>query len=524
MKKSSRFFGLGILVVFLLALVLRTYRLPNLPISLSMDEVTFGYAAYAVMETGRDEQGKLLPLYFRGIGDYKPPIDVYLKIPFIYIFGLNELSVRLPGAILGSLSVLFVILILMTLKFKERYSLLAGFWLAISGWHIFFSRAGFEAVTALFFLLAGLYFFMSWVRKGYALFFYLFILSFSLSVWSYHAERLFIPVLSIALIALYKKEFKKLVTNKRDLLQILLVLLFFLIPFLYISLFTLGVRARAEDLWIGKEIGLLDNPYGFFRLLVGQYLSYFDPRFIFWKAIGMTPKGYTDLGIIYFIDVPIILAGIYSVIKSKNRDIKNIVYLFLFLGPLPGAVARGDASPIRILQWVPLFAILYASGSEYFLEKRVPKIAILVYSLALVINASLFWSIYRNSFHKYYGDLWHYGYKEAANYVCENHQRYNEIVFTDKYGIELPKVKTIPHYYVLFHCGISPKNYLDNDQILNIEFRQPQWRLDKEMENALLIGSPWDFPEDFDAKRIMKIIQFPGGKPAFYFVETNEKN
>ena len=95
------------------------------------------------------------------------------------------------------------------------------------------------------------------------------------------------------------------------------------------------------------------------------------------------------------------------------------------------------------------------------------------------------------------------------------------MVITDKYGIELPNVKTIPHYYILWYCQINPKKYLVDRQIYNVEIRQPQWRIDRKKKDVLLVGSRWDFPEGFDEDKIIKKIKFPNGKDAFYIVETD---
>ena len=108
-----------------------------------------------------------------------------------------------------------------------------------------------------------------------------------------------------------------------------------------------------------------------------------------------------------------------------------------------------------------------------------------------------------------------------AIYFCENHEKYKKVVITDKYGIELPNIKTIPHYYLLFYCKIDPANYLVDHKIYNVEIRQPQWRIDRKEKGVLLIGSRWDFPEGFPEDKIIKTIKFPNGKDAFYMVETD---
>src|SRR3989344_4619901 len=100
----------GLLFVFLVALTMRVYQLTALPVSLSVDEVSIGYASYSLLHTGRDEWGAVAPLVFYSLGDYKPPVNFYLQVPSIAIFGLTEMAVRLPTAMVGALTaVVFVI-------------------------------------------------------------------------------------------------------------------------------------------------------------------------------------------------------------------------------------------------------------------------------------------------------------------------------------------------------------------------------------------------------------------------------
>ena len=90
-----------LIFIFFLAFFIRIYSIHTTP--LLWDEASLGYNAYSILKTGRDEYGTFLPIIFKSFGDYKPGLYVYLCLPFVYLFGLNDLSVRLPSIILGSL-------------------------------------------------------------------------------------------------------------------------------------------------------------------------------------------------------------------------------------------------------------------------------------------------------------------------------------------------------------------------------------------------------------------------------------
>src|SRR5260221_9154250 len=95
-----------LLLIVGLAFTLRFYNVSDNPPALSWDEVSIGYNAYSILKTGKDEHGRFLPLdTFIAYGDYKPPLAIYLTVPFVAVFGLNELSVRLPSVLFGTMTV-----------------------------------------------------------------------------------------------------------------------------------------------------------------------------------------------------------------------------------------------------------------------------------------------------------------------------------------------------------------------------------------------------------------------------------
>src|SRR3989344_7497886 len=121
--------------ILLLSAFLRFYQLGSVPSGFINDEAAFGFNAYSLLKTGRDEFGQVWPVIFHSFGEGKLPVYIYLTMPSVAIFGLNEFAVRLPSAIFGVLTVWVV----------SRWSLLAALVLATMPWHIHFSRAAFEA-------------------------------------------------------------------------------------------------------------------------------------------------------------------------------------------------------------------------------------------------------------------------------------------------------------------------------------------------------------------------------------------
>src|SRR3990172_4878127 len=126
--------------IFLLGFLLRVAAIDKFPVGFTPDEASFGYDAYSILKTGRDQWGKPYPLVLESFGDFKSPLYAYLTIPFIAIFGLDKFAVRLPNALLGSLAVYVVYLLTKKLSKNERVGLIAAMLLAVSPWHIMMSR------------------------------------------------------------------------------------------------------------------------------------------------------------------------------------------------------------------------------------------------------------------------------------------------------------------------------------------------------------------------------------------------
>src|SRR4030042_5629595 len=97
-----------LLAIVLLAFTICFYKLHEVPPGINLDEVAIGYNAYSILKTGRDEYGARLPIFFRSHDDYKPPLYIYLAVPSIALFCLNEIGVRFPSMLFGTLSVFMI--------------------------------------------------------------------------------------------------------------------------------------------------------------------------------------------------------------------------------------------------------------------------------------------------------------------------------------------------------------------------------------------------------------------------------
>ena len=535
----NRHFKVLVFAVLVLALTMRLLSIEKYPVSLSMDEVAIGYNAYSILNTGKDEFRESFPLAFRSAGDYKPPVNIYLAVPSIYLFGLTEFAVRLPVALIGSLTAVVLIFFLRSLGLSRVGSLFGGFWLSVLPWHIHFSRGSFEAITALFFLLLGSWLFILWTKSKKALILAGSVASFSLSVWAYHAERLFTPLVALFLFFLFKDRIELAkIKIKKQFLVAGIVLAIFATPFLKLTFFTEAISQRAASTSILREASLgnalhlgsyenlgeriFDNDfYLIFIHWLGKYLNYYDLRFWFWKGLAFTPPGYPDLGLLLAVDLPLFFLGVYALIKSKNEKLKGLALFWFFVGPLPASLTMNEQHPLRALVWIPFFAIVLGHGFDY-LTKKVKSWGVFLYLAILCLNFIYLADIYIHHFPRYYSEYWQYGYKEVATYACENRDKYDNIVITDTFGGYGPLNTGLPYLYVLFYCDWDREIFLKtgghSEKIL---FRRPNFEDFLKPEKMLLIGSPWDFLDELEKKgKDVYRLDYPNGKGAFIFKEN----
>src|SRR5688572_21785335 len=135
-------------LIIILAAALRILWLGSIPSGFFRDEAAIGYNIYSIVKTGMDEYGLTYPLVFRSFEVFFLPLYFYLSTPIIWLLGLSEFATRLLSSISGIFAVYAAYLIAKEI-WNEKVGVLTAFILAITPWHIFYSRGTFEGNLAL---------------------------------------------------------------------------------------------------------------------------------------------------------------------------------------------------------------------------------------------------------------------------------------------------------------------------------------------------------------------------------------
>src|SRR3989338_6888501 len=94
-----------IVLIFILGIILRFFRLTSYPSGFHIDEATLGYNSYSILLTGRDENNSFLPLYSQSFGLDRALGNFLVTAASIATFGLNEFAIRAPFAFFGILTI-----------------------------------------------------------------------------------------------------------------------------------------------------------------------------------------------------------------------------------------------------------------------------------------------------------------------------------------------------------------------------------------------------------------------------------
>src|SRR3989344_2284791 len=387
-----------LILIFLLALFLRTYRLSTFPFGFHADEIRVGWNAYSTLRTGLDDRGNKFALYYNTFGDFRPTGIFYLTIPSIAIFGANEFAVRFPSALLGALTVFPLYLFVKEIRNLKKmenghrlgepqgsernwnFELLATLLLAISPWHISVSRATSEVVIALFLALVGFYLFVLGINEKRVKNFLLGFTMLGASYLFYHSARLLVPIFIFAILVFYLEEIRKQKLFKTAFLALAALSLLTL-------LLSLNKEARARfsqvsifnDLDVQYELSRMpfeegpnkvfiarlfhNKPSVYARRFINEYTKYFSSNF-FLESTTSKPDRYqtVGVGVLTYVEAFLFVIGLVAIAQRKNSALP---LWLLLLAPFPAALTTEDAPNLhRALFMLPFISIIAAYGFQ----------------------------------------------------------------------------------------------------------------------------------------------------------------
>ncbi|MBI5449612.1 hypothetical protein HY948_04855 [Candidatus Gottesmanbacteria bacterium] len=480
-----------LIAIVTLAAFLRLWNLGNVPPSASMDEASIGYNAYSVSKIGVDEYGVFPLISQRAYDDWRRSTYLLLVVPFVTIFNLQVTAVRLPAVILSIITVWATYQIVYHLFSKQtanaqNVGLLVSFLLTISPWHIYISRLGHESNAYLSFLVLGVMFFLK-DRLLTALLF------FALSIISYYAGQIFVPLFGLGLLAIYRASYKKFVVP-------LLVFTPFLI-FIFWSIFSPSALVRFQGT---SAFDLTQKKITNGKIFVENYVSHFKIKWLFTNS-GRESFKVPNMGFLYVWELPFILIGIIAFLfhRDINTRGKQLVFLWFVLGPLPASVATQTPHAMRSYAFLPTWQIFTAFGllSVYAALRRINTLSLVVFIFLIAVSLQSFYRNYYVVFPKEQSRSFLYALSKAIPYAVAREDQYGKIVFSN--ADQTYQSYMMYLYYTRFDPGMYQRlggtksgGYAETHSIGKYDFRPIIWKQEKPASRTLYIGNVKDFPDN----------------------------
>lgn len=430
-------------LILFLAGILRFYDLSHLPNGLHWDEQDTGYQADSLIKTGRDYFGRPLPLFFHSFADWRTPILIYAAAPFVKVFGLTPLAVRLPSAISGVISVFLIYLLASSLFKSPKISRFASVVLALSPWHVLYNRQSVESSIMLTFLLLGtLAFYKHWkIAAGLFL---------GLAVASYSPAKFFVPLFLLTLLLVYRRKF----------FATAITFLLISTPILWdgffgpsatrfhdLSIFTdptvsaqvdqarfissasfgvpqtPGMQPRILDKW------LFNKPQIWLTAFLHNYFRTFSTEYLFVRG-DTEPRhspGKDSIGQLHLIEVAPFLLGLFALLTLPEfRKSKSILIFWLLVSPIPSALTRGGGPhAARTFLLLPALVLVIALGLKYLYSHHKPAFFgyCILYFISCIFIYNYFFGPYRFESAKPF----QWGFDQAIKIARQNSPKYDHV-------------------------------------------------------------------------------------------------
>lgn len=463
-----------LVIMLVLGIALRLYRLDDIPPGLNPDEASIGYNAYSLLETGKDRYGETLPLAFRSLGTYILPVYTYLTIIPTAIFGPTIFSARFISAV--SSIVLIIITLAVVFEIKKisfRSRLLAGLFISISPWAVYFGRGGHEISLSLtFFALSILLFIKSLSNPKWII---LTLLIAGLSGMTYYTERYLNLIFFPLLLWLFKDKFIKY--KKFLLIGIVLFLIIQLPQLFLIQSEAFSRRIEQVNYWNDKFVSGPFAKIAILKEFTSHYLEYFSPRSLFVDPDPQGARSMPDLSIFYIWMIIPLWFGIKFLWKNRSDPVLKTLLLLLIVSPIPAALTKDPFYSLRALLFFWVLTIIISFGADYLIGRiKIKSMGIILSIIVLLISLISLYNSYFILLNYERGDNYGYEYKELVNKLKEYPGKKIVIDSSRVIGAQI---------WIPFYAKIDPLHYQQqiSDKIKNSYYNNTDLEIETKIDN-----------------------------------------
>lgn len=366
--------ALGALLIA--ATALYSWRLAEVPAYLMHDEVNFAIQAQAIASTGRDTNGRLLPVYFSetGFEAGRDPVMIYVTALMLTLWPLSESAVRLPTVLTGMVSVGVMFLVARRLFRSDALGLTAAALLAVTPGLFINSRLALSITYPIPFILAWLWCVTRFLTGGDRR--HLFGAGFVLGVgmYTYAASLIMMP--------LYLAFTMMIVGRERRTLAWAAVLGF------AVALVPMGAwQVMHPDRYLNllQAYQVQDAARGpSFASRLGTFWMFFNPDYLFLSGDSRLTNSTRTAGLFPLACAAFIPVGVYQLWRGRNNALGQCILAGFLTAPL-ATVISGRLEINRVLNAIPFGVLVAVYGMTALLSARRPSIRFLTRALMLSV-------------------------------------------------------------------------------------------------------------------------------------------
>ncbi|OGG08400.1 hypothetical protein A2154_02765 [Candidatus Gottesmanbacteria bacterium RBG_16_43_7] len=538
--RTSKKYLIWIWLILLISTLLRFYKINSIPNGLYQDETAIGYNAYSILQTGKDEHGVSWPIYFKSFGDYKLPMYIYLTAISVKLFGLTPLAVRLPAAIFGVMAVVLSYFFITTIskytnpKAKsadyKKLALLVSAVLAISPWHIHYSRAAFEVTIALSLFLSGtiaLYKGLYGKKPG---FFTIGTVLFIFAFYCYNLTRMLSPLLYLSILIINRKALPSISKTEKFVSGLFTALL--LLPAIQTLFQKGGVSSASGTLvWSSTMVlapliefrGIITQSHPelakfFFNTpfsIIFQYLkniaAYFSVQFFFLDGSTHGNHGIGTMGLFYLFELPLIILGLLKMIRDKG-NLNLLMLSWISITVLVSALTREAPHATRSFFVLPglILAISYGYLELIRLISDLNRnfLQVLFYSVAglfAVYTFLYFLASYFIRFPIVYANRWRAIDQDVVKFIRTNDSTVDRFIIDETAGLIYTSILFYGNYNPRFFQNTAVWTEDDSEGFSQpaafgkFVFKRIDWDKDYKTPKTLIITTHNTLPSGISA-------------------------
>lgn len=415
-------------IVYLLLIAIRCIGFGSIPGGFNQDGAMAAVDALALAQYGTDRFGTFLPSHFTAWGYGQMSVLMsYFMVPFIKLFGLNSVTVRLP-ILIASVAAAAAVYGLVKKMISPKAAIVVLVFLAINPWHFMQSRWALDCNMFPHMFVIGLYFLQKGIEKSKYI--YVSMIFFALCMYSYgvafYMVPLFLLTACIVLSAKKQVDFKQVLIAMAVYFGISFpiygtMLINFMkwdtvkLPFVTMPYFEGSIRTN--DILFFSEQPIQQILNNIKSLINVAFLQKPD---LIWNAID-------DFGTVYKCSMPFVFWGIGIVIyqikkeqDSKKKSAFILLLLYWIFSVFVGICINGvNVNRINIIFYAH---IIFAGITIYYLIqkwKKLMPVFVLVYGIQSVLFFDRYFTVWAQQMETVFYDDFLEAVAFAGEHKCD---------------------------------------------------------------------------------------------------------